>query len=91
MSTLEPDLARGPGAWIGRHLPALLYGWFFFGMFLCGFLAPDESFSYGRPVGVSLGPDGSLRLDLDDGGRRYISAGDVFFPDGVATDRGRKG
>ena len=42
MSTLEPDLARGPGAWIGRHLPALLYGWFFFGMFLCGFLAPDQ-------------------------------------------------
>ena len=40
---------------------------------------------------ADLGPDGSLRLDLDDGGRRYISAGDVFFPDGVATDRGRKG
>ena len=42
MSTIEPDLARGSGAWIGRHLPALLYGWFFFGMFLCGFLAPDD-------------------------------------------------
>lgn len=29
---------------------------------------------------ADLGPDGSLRLDLDGGGRRYISAGDVFFP-----------
>ena len=24
------------------HLPAILYGWFFFGMFLCGLLAPDH-------------------------------------------------
>ena len=29
---------------------------------------------------ADLGPDGALRLDLDGGGRRYISAGDVFFP-----------
>jgi len=28
-----------------------------------------------------LGPDGALRLDLASGERRYISAGDVFFPD----------
>ena len=34
---------------------------------LSGFLAPDESFSYGRPVGVTLGPDGSL-LVADDVG-----------------------
>lgn len=27
---------------------------------LSGFLAPDEHFSYGRPVGVTLGPDGAL-------------------------------
>jgi BirA family biotin operon repressor/biotin-[acetyl-CoA-carboxylase] ligase len=27
-----------------------------------------------------LGPDGALRLDLDGGGLRYISAGDVYFP-----------
>ena len=27
---------------------------------LSGFLAADEKFSYGRPVGVTLGPDGSL-------------------------------
>jgi len=40
---------------------------------------------------ADLGPDGSLRLDLDDGGRRYISAGDVFFPDGMATGAGKKG
>ncbi len=32
---------------------------------LTGFLAPDEKFSYGRPVGVTLGPDGSL-LVADD-------------------------
>jgi len=34
---------------------------------LTGFLAPDEKASYGRPVGVALGPDGSL-LVADDVG-----------------------
>jgi glucose/arabinose dehydrogenase len=34
---------------------------------LSGFLAPDESASYGRPVGVARGPDGSL-LVADDVG-----------------------
>ena len=34
---------------------------------LSGFLAPDEEFSYGRPVGVALGPEGSL-LVADDVG-----------------------
>jgi glucose/arabinose dehydrogenase len=34
---------------------------------LTGFLAPDEKFSYGRPVGVTLGADGSL-LVADDVG-----------------------
>jgi glucose/arabinose dehydrogenase len=34
---------------------------------LTGFLAPDEKVSYGRPVGVALGPDGSL-LVADDVG-----------------------
>ncbi|MCR9088187.1 MAG: sorbosone dehydrogenase family protein [Rhodobacteraceae bacterium] len=34
---------------------------------LWGFLAPDEKVSYGRPVGVSIGPDGSL-LVADDVG-----------------------
>lgn len=34
---------------------------------LSGFLAPDETHSYGRPVGVTLGPDGSL-LAADDVG-----------------------
>ncbi len=33
---------------------------------LSGFLAPDERESYGRPVGVTIGPDGSLA----DGRRR---------------------
>ncbi len=31
-------------------------------------------------VFADLGEDGSLRLDLNDGTRRFISAGDVFFP-----------
>jgi glucose/arabinose dehydrogenase len=35
---------------------------------LSGFLAPDESVSYGRPVGVTLGPDGSSLLMADDVG-----------------------
>jgi glucose/arabinose dehydrogenase len=34
---------------------------------LTGFLAPDERVSYGRPVGVTLGPDGAL-LVADDVG-----------------------
>jgi glucose/arabinose dehydrogenase len=34
---------------------------------LSGFLSPDEQESYGRPVGVTLGPDGSL-LVADDVG-----------------------
>src|SRR5437660_2070321 len=34
---------------------------------LSGFLAPDEKESYGRPVGVALGPDGSV-LVADDVG-----------------------
>lgn len=34
---------------------------------LTGFLAPDEKASYGRPVGVKIGPDGSL-LVADDVG-----------------------
>jgi len=34
---------------------------------LSGFLAPDEKMSYGRPVGVTLGPDGSLLMADDVG------------------------
>jgi glucose/arabinose dehydrogenase len=34
---------------------------------LSGFLAPDETVSYGRPVGVALGPDGSLLIADDVG------------------------
>jgi glucose/arabinose dehydrogenase len=34
---------------------------------LTGFLAPDERVSYGRPVGVALGPDGAV-LVADDVG-----------------------
>ncbi len=35
---------------------------------LGGFLAPDESVSYGRPVGVAIGPDGKSLLVADDVG-----------------------
>ena len=35
---------------------------------LWGFLAPDESVSYGRPVGVTIGPDGRSLLVADDVG-----------------------
>ena len=34
---------------------------------LWGFLAPDESVSYGRPVGVTIGPDNSLLMADDVG------------------------
>ena len=35
---------------------------------LSGFLAPDERKSYGRPVGVTLGPDKKSLLVADDVG-----------------------
>jgi glucose/arabinose dehydrogenase len=35
---------------------------------LTGFLAPDERESYGRPVGVAIGPDRSSLLVADDVG-----------------------
>lgn len=35
---------------------------------LSGFLAPDEKVSYGRPVGVQIGPDGKSLLMADDVG-----------------------
>src|SRR5579872_4447306 len=34
---------------------------------LSGFLAPDEKASYGRPVGVTIGPDGSVLMADDVG------------------------
>ncbi len=34
---------------------------------LSGFLAPDEKVSYGRPVGVTIGPDGSVLIADDVG------------------------
>lgn len=35
---------------------------------LWGFLSPDEKYSYGRPVGVKVGPDGKSLLMADDVG-----------------------
>lgn len=52
---------------------------------LTGFLAPDEREAYGRPVGVTLGPDGALLVadDVGDaiwrvtGARQGAAAGEV--------------
>jgi glucose/arabinose dehydrogenase len=43
---------------------------------LTGFLAPDERTSYGRPVGVTLGPDGSLLVADDVGDAIWRVTGD---------------
>jgi glucose/arabinose dehydrogenase len=43
---------------------------------LTGFLAPDERSSFGRPVGVALGPDGSLLVADDVGNVIWRVTGD---------------
>lgn len=43
---------------------------------LTGFLAPDEKVSYGRPVGVAIGPDGSLLVADDVGDAIWRVTGD---------------
>src|SRR6266702_3232078 len=43
---------------------------------LSGFLAPDERESYGRPVGVTLGPDGALLVADDVGDVIWRVTGD---------------
>ena len=43
---------------------------------LSGFLAPDERSSYGRPVGVTIGPDGSLLVADDVGDVIWRVTGD---------------
>jgi glucose/arabinose dehydrogenase len=43
---------------------------------LSGFLAPDEKVSYGRPVGVTIGPDGSLLMADDVGDVIWRVTGD---------------
>jgi glucose/arabinose dehydrogenase len=42
---------------------------------LSGFLAPDERVSYGRPVGVAIGPDGALLVADDVGNAIWRVAG----------------
>ena len=44
MSNNPPEIPQPPGLlpWVTTHLPALLYGWFWVGMVLCGLLAPDH-------------------------------------------------
>jgi hypothetical protein len=46
---------------------------------LSGFLAPDEKFAYGRPVGVTLGPDGSLLMADDVGDVIWRVTGERSF------------
>jgi glucose/arabinose dehydrogenase len=43
---------------------------------LTGFLAPDERVSYGRPVGVAIGPDGSVLMADDVGNVIWRVTGD---------------
>jgi glucose/arabinose dehydrogenase len=43
---------------------------------LTGFLAPDERASYGRPVGVAIGPDGSVLVADDVGDAIWRVTGD---------------
>jgi hypothetical protein len=40
MMTKEKSSRRA--AWLKEHLPALLFGWFWVGMILCGLLAPAD-------------------------------------------------
>ncbi len=47
---------------------------------LSGFLAPDERESYGRPVGVAIGPDGSSLLVADDVGDVVWRVTGATFP-----------
>ena len=35
----HPETSPG---WLQVHLPVVLYAWFWFGMFLCGLLAPAD-------------------------------------------------
>lgn len=45
----DRDLAKSgkgpPLEWLQLHLPIVLFAWFWFGMFLCGLLAPAERVS----------------------------------------------
>ena len=42
MTDHPPPRTQSWAAWFELHLPIILYGWFFFGMVLCGFLAPEH-------------------------------------------------
>lgn len=48
---------------------------------LTGFLSPDEKSSYGRPVGVALGPDGSLLVADDVGDAIWRVTGSAASPE----------
>ena len=39
---LEAQRPHGFAHWLQLHLPALLYAWFWLGMFVCGLLAPAD-------------------------------------------------
>jgi hypothetical protein len=42
MLTPTHQASEKPPSWFVIHLPALLYGWFWFGLILSGLLAPDD-------------------------------------------------
>lgn len=42
MTPADTQASSSRFEWFKTHLPALLYGWFWFGMFLCGLIAPSE-------------------------------------------------
>ena len=48
---------------------------------LSGFLAPDEKVSYGRPVGVVIGPDAASLLVADDVGNVVWRVAAAAHPD----------
>lgn len=41
-SETRPTENGGRKEWVLTHLPAILFAWFWFGMFLCGLLAPQD-------------------------------------------------
>jgi glucose/arabinose dehydrogenase len=55
---------------------------------LTGFLSPDEKASYGRPVGVTIGPDGSLLVADDVGDVIWRVTGAPLDPHPTLKNKG---
>lgn len=77
---LAASFARWSAIWRRNGFPPLRDAWLARAFGLgerCEVRLDHETLS---GVFADLEPDGSLRLDLPGGGRRLVSAGDVFFP-----------